>query len=135
LRSEAATNNVTDYGVKKAVEHLPALREELSAIEDSYLDIHSRTRRRATGTTTGAVTPSPPPSWRIEDTPLDRRGLRPRKRGASVGAKGRGCQYEISRLGGDALKAVTDAAAPRSRASERLAWPLLPRCDPASDAM
>src|SRR2546423_5952990 len=39
LRAEAATNNVTDYGVNKAVEHLPALRDKLSAIDDSYLDI------------------------------------------------------------------------------------------------
>src|SRR5205814_9606408 len=39
LRTEAATNNVTDYGVNKAVEHLPALRDKLSAIDDSYLDI------------------------------------------------------------------------------------------------
>jgi hypothetical protein len=39
LRTEAATNNVTDYGVNKAVEHLPALRAKLAAIDDSYLDI------------------------------------------------------------------------------------------------
>jgi len=39
LRTEAATNNVTDYGVNKAVEHLPALRDKLAAIDDSYLDI------------------------------------------------------------------------------------------------
>jgi len=39
LRTEAATNNVTDYGINKAIEHLPALRERLSAIDDSYLDI------------------------------------------------------------------------------------------------
>jgi hypothetical protein len=39
LRTEAATNNVTDYGVNKAVEHLPALRDKLSAIDDNYLDI------------------------------------------------------------------------------------------------
>jgi hypothetical protein len=39
LRTEAATNNVTDYGVNKAIEHLPALRDKLSAIDDSYLDI------------------------------------------------------------------------------------------------
>ena len=39
LRTEAATNNVTDYGVNKAVEHLPALRDKLSAINDSYLNI------------------------------------------------------------------------------------------------
>src|SRR6201997_2772439 len=39
LRTEAATNNVTDYGVNKAVEHLPALRDKLSAIDDNYLNI------------------------------------------------------------------------------------------------
>jgi hypothetical protein len=39
LRTEAATNNVTDYGVNKAVEHLPALRDKLAAINDNYLDI------------------------------------------------------------------------------------------------
>jgi hypothetical protein len=39
LRTEAATNNMTDYGVNKAIEHLPALRDKLSAIDDSYLDI------------------------------------------------------------------------------------------------
>ena len=39
LRTEAATNNVTDYGVNKAIEHLPALRDKLSTIDDNYLDI------------------------------------------------------------------------------------------------
>ncbi len=39
LRTEAAGNNVTDYGVNKAVEHLPALRDKLSAINNNYLDI------------------------------------------------------------------------------------------------
>jgi hypothetical protein len=39
LRTEAATNNVTDYGVSKAVEHLPALRDKLWAINDNYFDI------------------------------------------------------------------------------------------------
>jgi hypothetical protein len=39
LRTEAATNNVTDYGVNKAIEHLPALRDKLAAIDDNYLDI------------------------------------------------------------------------------------------------
>ena len=39
LRTEAAGNNVTDYGVNKAVEHLPALRDKLSAINNSYLNI------------------------------------------------------------------------------------------------
>ena len=39
LRTEAATNNVNDYGVKKAVEHLPELRNRLSAINDNYQNI------------------------------------------------------------------------------------------------
>src|SRR5260370_14733692 len=39
LRSEAASNNVNDYGLNKGVEHLPALRNKLSAINDSYLDV------------------------------------------------------------------------------------------------
>jgi hypothetical protein len=39
LRTEAAGNNVTDYGVNKAVEHLAALRDKLSAINNNYLNI------------------------------------------------------------------------------------------------
>ena len=39
LRTEAATNNVNDYGVKKAVENLPKLRERLSTINDNYQDV------------------------------------------------------------------------------------------------
>jgi hypothetical protein len=39
LRTEPATNNVTDYGVKKAVENLPQLRQKLAAICDNYLSI------------------------------------------------------------------------------------------------
>ncbi len=39
LRTEAATNNVTDYGVRKAVDNLPALRNTLSAINDNYLSV------------------------------------------------------------------------------------------------
>jgi len=39
LRTEAATNDVTDYGVKKAVENLPQLREKMAAINDNYLDV------------------------------------------------------------------------------------------------
>lgn len=39
LRTEPATNNVADYGVKKAVENLPILREKLSSICDHYLDV------------------------------------------------------------------------------------------------
>src|SRR6266436_3548768 len=36
LRTEPATNNVTYYGVKKAVENLPQLRDRLSGICDNY---------------------------------------------------------------------------------------------------
>ena len=36
---EAATNNVTDYDVRKAVDNLPALRSTLSAINDNYLTV------------------------------------------------------------------------------------------------
>ena len=39
LRTEPATNNVTDYGVGKAVENLPKLREKLSGIIDRYHDV------------------------------------------------------------------------------------------------
>jgi hypothetical protein len=38
LRTEPATNNVTDYGVKKAVTNLAKLRSTLSAIADNYLN-------------------------------------------------------------------------------------------------
>jgi len=39
LRTEPATNDVTDYGVKKAVEHLPALRTRMGSLLDRYLDV------------------------------------------------------------------------------------------------
>jgi hypothetical protein len=39
IRTEAAGNNVTDYGVNKAVENLAALRDKLSAINNNYLNI------------------------------------------------------------------------------------------------
>ena len=39
LRTEPATNNVTDYGVGKALENLPLLRDKLSAIIDRYHDV------------------------------------------------------------------------------------------------
>ncbi len=39
LRTEPASNNVNDYGLNKAIEHLPALRDKLSAIIDRYLDV------------------------------------------------------------------------------------------------
>jgi hypothetical protein len=39
LRTQATTNNVNDYGVKKAVENLPKLRQRLASINDNYLNI------------------------------------------------------------------------------------------------
>jgi hypothetical protein len=39
LRTEAASNNVNDYGVNKAVDNLPALRKAMSAINDNYLNV------------------------------------------------------------------------------------------------
>jgi hypothetical protein len=39
LRTELATNDVTDYGLKKAVENLPQLRDKFSAICANYLSV------------------------------------------------------------------------------------------------
>jgi hypothetical protein len=40
LRTETATNNIsTDYGIGKAVDNLPQLRQRLSGIIDRYLDV------------------------------------------------------------------------------------------------
>jgi hypothetical protein len=39
LRTEAATNNVADYAVPKAIDHLSQLRPKLSSIVDTYLDV------------------------------------------------------------------------------------------------
>jgi hypothetical protein len=39
LRTEPATNNVNDYALNKAIDHLPALRQKLSSIVDNYLNI------------------------------------------------------------------------------------------------
>jgi hypothetical protein len=39
LRTEPATNNVADYGIGKAVENLPQLRERMSTITDNYLNV------------------------------------------------------------------------------------------------
>src|SRR2546425_2874282 len=39
LRTESATNNVADYAVKKAIDHLPQLHQKLSSIVDNYLNI------------------------------------------------------------------------------------------------
>ena len=37
LRTEPTTNNVTDYGVNKAIDHLPALRDKMAATIKNYL--------------------------------------------------------------------------------------------------
>src|SRR6267142_1802310 len=39
LRTEPATNDFTDYGVRKAVENLPQLRQKMASINDNYLDV------------------------------------------------------------------------------------------------
>lgn len=39
LRTEPATNNVLDYGVNKAVENLPQLRNRMASIVDNYHDV------------------------------------------------------------------------------------------------
>jgi hypothetical protein len=39
LRTEPATNNVYDYGVKKDVENLPLLRDRMSGIIDNYHNV------------------------------------------------------------------------------------------------
>ncbi len=39
LRTEAASNNVHDYGVNKSIKNLPALRNALSVINDNYLTV------------------------------------------------------------------------------------------------
>jgi hypothetical protein len=44
LRTEAASNNVNDYGVTKAIENLPALRKAMSAINDNYLNVQQVSR-------------------------------------------------------------------------------------------
>ncbi len=39
LRTEPASNNVADYGVKKSVENLPELRKKMSSVIDNYLNV------------------------------------------------------------------------------------------------
>ena len=39
LRTEAASNSVLDYGVKKAVENLPQLRKAMDAVNQNYRDV------------------------------------------------------------------------------------------------
>lgn len=39
LRTEATSNNVRDFGVPKALEHVPALRTAMAAVTDRYLTV------------------------------------------------------------------------------------------------
>lgn len=39
LRTEPASNNVNDYGCKKAIENLPQLREKMSSVIDNYQNV------------------------------------------------------------------------------------------------
>src|ERR1700683_1655476 len=39
LRTEPASNNVNDYGCKKAVENLPELRQKMSSVIDNYHNV------------------------------------------------------------------------------------------------
>jgi hypothetical protein len=39
LRTEPASNNVADYGVRKAIENLPELRKKISAVIDNYHNV------------------------------------------------------------------------------------------------
>jgi hypothetical protein len=39
LRTKPVTNNVTDHGVRKAVDHLPHLRDKLRSLVDTYLTV------------------------------------------------------------------------------------------------
>src|SRR6516164_489938 len=39
LRTEPATNDVRDYAINKAIEHLPQLRQKLSSIVDQYQEV------------------------------------------------------------------------------------------------
>ena len=39
LRTEATSNNVRDFGVPKAIDHLPQLRDAMAAVTDRYLTV------------------------------------------------------------------------------------------------
>jgi hypothetical protein len=39
LRTESASYNVKDYGLNKAVENFPVLRDTLTAVNDNYLNV------------------------------------------------------------------------------------------------
>ena len=60
LRTEPATNNVTDYGVNKAIEHLPAVREKMAAVIDNYLDVQQVSWKRLSIAGNFNISPSPP---------------------------------------------------------------------------
>lgn len=49
LRTEPATNNVYDYGVKKDVENLPLLRDRMSEIVDNYHNVQQDVRAALPG--------------------------------------------------------------------------------------
>jgi hypothetical protein len=57
LRTEPASNNVNDYGCKKAIENLPQLRQKMSSVIDNYhnvqQDIPGDVRRSRTTAKTG----------------------------------------------------------------------------------
>ena len=40
LRTEATSNNVRDFGVLKALEHVPELRTAMAAVTDRYRTVH-----------------------------------------------------------------------------------------------
>ena len=62
LRTEAATNNVTDYGVKKAVENLSTLRDRMDSINDRYLDVQQDILETFVDRGQSASSPNPPSS-------------------------------------------------------------------------
>jgi hypothetical protein len=74
LRTEAASNDVNDYGVKKSVENLPALQTALSAINDNYLNVQQdiletfvdRGQLRKLAEPTITPTSVLDPHWRLE---------------------------------------------------------------------
>jgi hypothetical protein len=69
LRTESASNNVNDYGVNKAVENLPVLRETLSAIKNKK----PRFRRDSGAPTQGTTLPIAKLILGIVDTTCGRR--------------------------------------------------------------
>ena len=60
LRTEPASNNVTDYGVNKAIEHLPALRDKMAAVVDNYLDVQQDILETLSIAGSSESSPNPP---------------------------------------------------------------------------